>query len=137
MGVRRYSQIKYSEKGREFNMSKKILLVDDEPKLVEMVKMGLEAQDYDVITASTGEEGLKKVRSENPDLILLDVMMPLTDGYTFMREIKDSEEFKSIPIIIQTAKAELKDLFEIEGISDYIVKPYKAEEILEMVKKYL
>jgi len=99
--------------------------------------MGLEAQDYDVITASTGDEGLKKVRSEKPDLILLDIMMPLTDGYTFVREIKASEEFKSIPIIIQTAKAELKDLLEVEGVSDYIVKPYKAEEILEMVKKYL
>jgi len=118
-------------------MSKKILLVDDEPNLIDMVKMGLEAHDYDVVTAASGAEGLEKVKSENPDLILLDITMPDIDGYTFVREIKEIENAQSIPIIMQTAKTGMKDLFKIEGISDYIVKPYKAENILEMVKKYI
>ena len=112
-------------------------MVDDEPTLIKMVKTGLEAHDYNVITASNGKEGLEKVKSENPDLILLDVMMPNVDGYTFVREIKASEEFKTIPIIVQTAKTEMEELFKIEGVSDFIVKPYKTENILEMVRKYL
>ncbi|MEI6632929.1 MAG: response regulator [Chlamydiota bacterium] len=115
-------------------MAKKILIVDDEPHIVEMLKSRLEANDYKVLSACNGEEGLKKVQDENPGLIILDVMMPEMDGWTFLKELK--REGKHIPVIILTAKEKMQDLFELEGIKDYIVKPFKADELLEKISKY-
>lgn len=116
---------------------KKILVIDDEPELVKMVKMRLEANNYEVITALDGQEGLEKTRSEKPDLILLDILMPNKDGYTFVKEVKVDESIKHIPIIVLTAKPGMKDLFGIEGIKDYIVKPFEDKELLEKIKKRL
>ena len=116
---------------------KKILIVDDEPELVNLIRLRLEANGYEVIDASNGEEGLKKVEEERPDIILLDIMMPKKDGYTLMRELKRKEATKSIPIIALTGKPKMKDLFEIEGIKDYIVKPFEDEDLLLRIKRAL
>lgn len=118
-------------------MPKKILIVDDEPDVVEMVRARLESDNYEVVVAFNGEEGLKKVDSEKPDLIILDISMPHMDGYTFVREFKKTTNLNVSSIIILTAKEKMKDLFEIEGVGDYIVKPYEGEELLRKVRKHL
>jgi DNA-binding response OmpR family regulator len=118
-------------------MPKKILLIDDEPKLVDMVKMRLEANGYDVITASNGEEGMKKAVNEKPNLIILDIRMPKKDGHTFAKEARVNRDIKHIPIIIISWINGLKDLFEFEGINDYIEKPFDDEVLLKKVDHYL
>ena len=72
-----------------------------------------------------------------PDLIVSDIMMPKMHGYEFVKKLKITESIKNTPIIMLSAKEKMKDLFELEGVSDYIVKPFKAEELLEKVGKYL
>lgn len=81
----------------------KILIVDDDPDLVEAVTMILESKDYDVIAAYGGIEGLEKAKTEKPDLIVLDVMMPDKDGYAVCKELKDDPQYREIPILLLTA----------------------------------
>ncbi|MFC1704686.1 response regulator [Candidatus Omnitrophota bacterium] len=123
-------------------MSKKILVIDDDPNVVKMLKSRLEASNYRVATASNGNEGLEQVSKERPDLILCDIVMPIMDGYTFLnelraREMKESQPLQSIPVFVLTAKEKMQDLFAMEGIKEYIVKPFKAEELLEKIKNVL
>ena len=115
---------------------KKILVIDDELELVDMLKIRLEANNYEVVTAGDGEEGMAKAKSEKPDLIILDIMMPKKDGYTFIKEMRAEQGIKSTPVVILTAKAKMKDLFAIEGAKDYIVKPFEATELLEKIARY-
>jgi len=116
---------------------KKILIVDDEPDFISMLKMRLEAGGYDIISASDGREGLQKAQKETPNLILLDILMPEKDGYTTLRELREKKNTKSIPIIVLTAKPEMKELFEMEGIKDYILKPFDNNDLLIKIKKAL
>ncbi|MCP4652054.1 MAG: response regulator [Candidatus Omnitrophica bacterium] len=116
---------------------KKILVVDDEVDIVEVLKLRLEANSYSVSVALDGAIGLEKAKSEKPDLILLDIAMPKLDGYNFVKEIKADEATRGMPIIILTAKDKMKDLFEIEGIKDYIVKPFDPEKLIARVEKVL
>lgn len=118
-------------------MSKKILVVDDEPVIVKVVKSRLEANDYEVITAYNGEEALEKTEREMPDLIILDILMPNMNGYEFAKRVETNKSTKHIPIIVLTAKDKIPNLFEIEGIKDHILKPFKAEDLLRRVEKYL
>jgi len=118
-------------------MAKKILIVDDEKDFVDMVKIRLKVNGYETSEAYDGTEGLKKAENENPDLILLDVMMPNKDGYTMLRDLKGNVATKSIPVIVLTAKSGMKDLFEIEGVRDYIVKPFDSEDLLLRIAKVL
>jgi len=116
---------------------KKILIVDDEPDFVLLLKKRLEANGYDVISAANGDEGVKKVGTDKPNLILLDIMMPEKDGYTMLKELKAREETSSIPVIVVTAKPNMRDLFGVEGIKDYIVKPLDDEDLLLRIKRAL
>lgn len=118
-------------------MSKKILVIDDDPNIVELLKRRLLASQYQVVTASNGEEGLKQVADEKPDLIIVDVLMPKMDGYTFVRTLRRDDEHRALPVIVLTAKDKMKDLFELEGVKDYIVKPYRPEDLMEKVKRNL
>ena len=118
-------------------MSKKVLIIDDEVNTVKVVTSRLKANQYEVIAANDGEDGLKKLKNERPDLIILDIMMPKIDGYTFLRTIKTDGSLPKIPVIVLTAKDKMKDLFEIEGVKDYVVKPFKPEDLLQKVDKYL
>ena len=115
---------------------KKILVIDDELELVDMLKIRLEANNYEVVAAVDGEEGMEKAKSEKPDLIILDIMMPKKDGYTFIKEMRTEQGIKSTPVIILTAKEKMKDLFAIEGVKDYIVKPFESAELLEKIAGY-
>ena len=119
-------------------MSSKILVIDDDPTTVTLVKRCLEFNGYTILSASDGEEGLMLMRHTKPDLIILDVQMPKMNGYAFILEIKNSgEQFKDIPIIVQTAKDGMSELFKVEGVKDYILKPFNHDLLLTCVRKYL
>ena len=116
---------------------KKILIIDDDSELVNLVKTRLAANGYDVIGANNGMEGLEKAENEKPHLILLDIKMPQMDGHTLLRNLKRREGIKEIPVIILTAYNELKDLFDLEGARDYIVKPFDSQELLLRIARAL
>ncbi len=116
---------------------KKVLIIDDEQGLVQLLKARLEANGYEVLTASDGEDGLNLLKSHQPDLIILDVQMPKMDGFTFVQEFKRTSDRKSTPIIVLTAKDKLQDIFKVEGIKDYIVKPFNTSDLLARIKKYI
>ncbi|MFC1708662.1 response regulator transcription factor [Candidatus Omnitrophota bacterium] len=118
---------------------KKILLVDDEGQLVEMVKMRLEANGYRVVTAGDGQEGLDKARQENPDLIILDLMLPKMDGYKVCRMLKFDEKYKSIPIVLFSARAQEEDkqLGIQVGADAYIAKPFEPEALMEKIEELI
>ena len=95
---------------------KKILIIEDDADLVRMVKTRLEANGYDVIGATNGDDGLEKAKTEKPDLILLDIKMPRMDGYTTLKGIRGVDEAKTTPVIVVTAYEKLRDLFGLEGV---------------------
>jgi two-component system alkaline phosphatase synthesis response regulator PhoP len=117
----------------------KILVVDDEVYILHILDFILGAENYDVITASNGEQALQKVRDENPDLIVLDIMMPKLDGYETCRIIKNDPKTKSIPVILLTAKGREVDqkLGKEVGASDYITKPFSPSKLIERVQAIL
>jgi len=108
-------------------MNKKILIVDDEPDIVFLLKSRFEANGFTTIGASNGKEGISKAVSEKPDLILLDLLMPEKDGYETMRELKKNETTKDIPIILFTAappeKVVEKGDETVDAI-DFVIKPF-------------
>lgn len=116
---------------------KKILIIDDDPHLVDMMQMRLESEGYTVIKAFDGEEGLYLAKRENPDMVILDVLMPRMDGYTFVREFRSLDCGKDIPMMVLTGKEKMKDLFAIEGIREYVLKPFKAEDLLKTIRRLL
>ncbi len=118
-------------------MTKKILVIEDDPETIELLTSRLEANRFEMISASDGEEGLEKVNDDKPDLIILDVMLPKMDGYTFIRELKARKATEKIPVIVLTGKKKMEELFKLEGVEDYIVKPYKINDLLERIQKYL
>lgn len=118
---------------------KKILLVDDEPDIIEILQFMLESQGYECITATDGEEGLKKAREINPDIIILDVMMPKINGYKICRLLKFDNKYKDIPILMLTARSQDEDklIGEETGADEYITKPFEVDEVIETIKKYI
>ena len=118
---------------------KKILIVDDEPSVLKVLKRRLESKDYDVLTAEDGLEGLEKALADKPDLVISDIMMPTMDGYTFIKKLKAKPALSRIPVIILTAKEKMQDLFLFEGIKecDYIVKPFETEDLLNKIAQLL
>jgi DNA-binding response OmpR family regulator len=119
--------------------SKKILIVDDEADLVETVRFPLEMEGYRVLVSYNGEDALNLARKENPDLILLDLMLPKLDGYKVCRLLKFDDRYKHIPILMLTAKTQEKDkALGIEtGANEYITKPFEMDDLLKKVKVYL
>ena len=118
---------------------KKVLIVDDETDIVETIKFNLEFEDIECIEAYDGEEALLKARSERPDLILLDVMLPKIHGYKIARLLKFDESYKHIPIIMLTAKAQESDIKtgEETGADEYVTKPFDMDMLVALVEKYL
>ena len=117
--------------------TKQILVVDDDEQLTLGVKIRLEASGYQVVTAFNGRQALEQVGQQIPDLILLDVMMPLMDGYSCLRELNRRFGRSRIPVIIFTARDHMKDLFELEGIEDYVVKPFEHDDLLMRIDRAL
>lgn len=120
------------------NVVKKILAIDDEGDLLKLVKIRLEASGYKIITLESGARAMHVVKTERPDLILLDIRMPGKNGFDVCRELKSDEATVGIPVIIFTAhypeeeavKASIKDI----GADDYILKPFDANVLLAKIK---
>jgi CheY-like chemotaxis protein len=122
----------------------KILIVDDDIDFVETTKTVLESKPYEVVVAHEGEEGLKKAREEKPDLILLDVIMPVKDGFTAAEQIKKDPQLSKIPVLMLTAFSSKRQESSIpvsRGFSleaeDYIEKPVSPDNLLAAVEKSL
>jgi len=122
----------------------KILLIDDDVDFVEATKIVLESKPYEVVVAYEGEEGLRKAREEKPDLVILDVIMPVKDGFTAAEQLKKDPQLNKIPIMMLTAFAEKGGETSIatsRGLTleaeDYIDKPVSPEELLRRVEKHL
>jgi two-component system alkaline phosphatase synthesis response regulator PhoP len=123
---------------------KKILLVDDDADFTEAVRLLLESRSYEVTAANDGKEGLKKVQTEEPNLIILDVMMPEMDGYQVCAKLKADPKYRQIPILLLTAVGEAisttsytKEMGMRIEADDYIPKPVEPVEIVERVEKLL
>jgi len=116
-------------------MPTRILLVDDEPRYVRLMEANLETEGYKVLKAYNGEEAVQLVAEQKPDLVILDVMMPVLDGFSACERIR---RFSNVPIIFVTAKGEEKDrVHGLEMADDYIVKPFSATELLARVRAVL
>ena len=118
-------------------MPKKILAVDDEKHIVRLVQVNLERAGYTVVTANDGKEALQKVAEENPDLVVLDVMMPYMDGFEVLQNLRRSPATRDIPVIMLTAKAQDADVFKgwQSGVDCYLTKPFNPMELLSFVKR--
>ena len=118
---------------------KRILLVEDEKDMLYAVTLQLEASGYEVIAASDGQEGLQKARGEEPDLIILDLMLPKIDGYKVCRMLKFDEKYKKIPIIMFTARARDVDkkMGQEVGVDAYITKPFEPSVLLGKIHELL
>lgn len=124
----------------------KILIIDDDADIVEAMKVVLEAKDYKVISAESGQEGMNKVKQDKPDLIILDVMMESADkGFDVARELKQDKDYKDIPIVMLTAIKEKTSFdFKTEAgdetwlpVDDYCDKPINPEELIKKVDSFL
>ena len=125
-------------------MNEKILLVDDDPDILDALSMILEARGYQVVTARDGVEGLANIKAENPDLLILDLLMPKMDGFAVCKELQDPRwsKFKNMPILILTSVREeaSRRRYELEtglelDVDDYIEKPVSPEVLLDRVEK--
>ncbi|HKW51408.1 MAG: response regulator [Candidatus Eisenbacteria bacterium] len=121
-------------------MSKgRILVVDDEIYIVHILDFSLGMEGYEVITALDGEQALEKLKTEKPDLIVLDIMMPKLDGYEVCKAIKSSPETRHIPVILLSAKGRNVDQklgFDV-GADDYITKPFSPRKLVERINQLL
>lgn len=118
---------------------KRILIVDDEAQLVEMVKMRLEAAGYEILSAYDGQEGLSRAKKDRPDLIILDLMLPKMDGYKVCGLLKSDSRYSKIPIIMFTARAQDEDekLSKDIGAEGYVTKPFDPKILLSKIKELL
>jgi len=116
-----------------------VLVVDDEPFNVDVLQQELEELDYQVITASNGKEALEQIKKHQPDLILLDLMMPILDGFAVLSEIKADNVLRDIPVIIVSAEHDSKSVVKgiKQGADDYITKPIDADHLKKKVKEHL
>ncbi len=119
--------------------NKKILVVDDERVTTELAKTFLEKNGFTVIIADDGEKALTLARQEAPDLVLLDVMLPTIDGFEVCRRLRSDELFKSVPILMFTARGFSSDLERGQevGADEYIVKPFSGRALVATIRKHL
>ena len=117
-------------------MAKKILVCDDERHIVRLIQVNLERAGYTVVTAFDGKEGLEKIKAEKPDCCVLDVMMPYMDGFEVLKNLRREPETESLPVIMLTAKAQDKDVFDgyHYGADMYLTKPFNPMELVTFVK---
>ena len=117
----------------------KVLLVDDEPDLVSTVQCRLKYCHCDVVTASNGKEGLEKAAEHKPDIILLDINMPVMNGHETLEHLRKDPDLKDIPVIMFTALAEPQDVAKASayGVADYITKPFDFSDVRDRIAKVL
>lgn len=119
---------------------KKIICIEDEPEMIELVKLILGRHNYEVHGALGGQEGLEKIAEVQPDLVLLDLMMPEMDGWQVFQTMRVDPAMSHIPVIVVTAKAQSIDKvlgLHIAKVNDYITKPFGPQELLQSIRKVL
>jgi two-component system, OmpR family, response regulator VicR len=119
---------------------KRILCIEDEAEMIELMRLVLEREGFEVRGAMGGEQGLKAMRQEKPDLILLDLMMPGIDGWEVYRQMRADKELAEIPVIIVTAKAQSIDKvlgLQVAKVADYITKPFGPKELIGSIERVL
>lgn len=119
---------------------KSILCIEDEPEMIDLMRLILGRRGFSVKGAAGGIEGLRMIRAERPDLVLLDLMMPDMDGWEVYQQMKADENTKNIPVIVVTAKAQSIDKvlgLHIAKVDDYLAKPFSPQDLLSSVEKVL
>jgi two-component system response regulator VicR len=119
---------------------KLVVCIEDEPEMIDLVKLILSRKGFQVVGAMGGREGLEAIQAHKPDLVLLDLMMPDMDGWEVYQKMKADDATKSIPVIVVTAKAQSIDKvlgLHIAKVDDYITKPFGPQELLESVEQVL
>jgi len=119
---------------------KSVVCIEDEPEMIDLIKLILGRKGFELAGAMGGREGLELIRRTKPDLVLLDLMMPDMDGWEVYQQLKSDEELKHIPVIIVTAKAQSIDKvlgLHIAKVDDYVTKPFGPQELLQSIEKVL
>jgi DNA-binding response OmpR family regulator len=119
---------------------KVVVCIEDEPEMIDLVKLILGRKGFDLVGAVGGREGLETVRRIKPDLVLLDLMMPDMDGWEVYQQMKADDELKDTPVIVVTAKAQSIDKvlgLHIAKVDDYVTKPFGPQDLLQSVNKVL
>jgi CheY-like chemotaxis protein len=119
---------------------KTILCIEDEPEMIDLMRLILGRRGYNVKGAAGGVEGIRQVRQIHPDLVLLDLMMPVMDGWEVYQQMKADESTRDIPVIVVTAKAQNIDRvlgLHIAKVNDYLAKPFSPQELVDSVEKVL
>jgi two-component system, OmpR family, alkaline phosphatase synthesis response regulator PhoP len=118
-------------------MPTKVLVCDDERHIVRLIQVNLEKAGFQVVTAYDGKDGLEKVKAEKPDMLVLDVMMPYMDGFEVLKTLRKDPDTMALPVIMLTAKAQDKDVFEgyHYGADMYLTKPFNPIELVTFVKR--
>jgi len=119
---------------------KKVVCVEDEPEIIDLIRLILGRKGFDLTGATGGVEGLDTIRRVKPDLVLLDLMMPDMDGWEVYQQMKADPELKHIPVIVVTAKAQSIDKIlglHIAKVDDYVTKPFGPQELLQSVERVL
>lgn len=116
---------------------KRILVCDDDPVILRLLQVNLELEGFDVLSATNGVEAVEVATTEDPDLVILDIMMPKMDGYEACEKIKANEKTKDTPIIFLSAKAQLADIEKgtSSGVSEYLTKPFDPSELVAVINR--
>jgi two-component system alkaline phosphatase synthesis response regulator PhoP len=117
----------------------RVLIVDDEADIVSTIQYRLEFCEFEVITAANGKEGLEKAANEKPDIILLDISMPVMNGHEMLERLKNRPDIKDIPVIVLSAYSDAKDIAKAAelGIADYVTKPFDFTELMGKISNTL
>ena len=119
-------------------LRKRILVIDDELKILHLLRELL-SRDYDVLTAANGSDALEHLENQFVDLILLDLMMPVMDGWQVLKHLKSNKQTRSIPVIMLTADGDTKAVLTSQELqaTDYFIKPFLSDELLAFIKRYV
>jgi CheY-like chemotaxis protein len=120
-------------------MNKTIIFIDDEPDILKVTTFRLKKMGYNIITAANGKDGLELIRTENPDLVFLDLLMPVMDGYEICKLIKRDESLKDIPVVLFTAVEDKRvaNALKETGADGILAKPYETDELLKIVHRFV
>jgi DNA-binding response OmpR family regulator len=119
-------------------MKKTIVVIDDEPDILDIMQTLLEEQGYGVFTAVNAEDGLEQIKKNSPHLIILDVMMPKKDGFDILTDIKKDKRGALVPVIMMSARREFEFITKAQNLqaADYLTKPFDSDELLRVIKRY-
>ena len=120
-------------------MAGRILVVDDDPMIVRLLRLNLEMEGYEVTSATNGREAIESVAGQRPDLVVMDVMMPIMNGLEATARLKKDESTADIPVIVLSAKAQDMDVAHGKGAGadDYVTKPFDPEDLLQVIGRLL